>query len=158
MIRLSRLTDYGIVLLSRMALQPDRVVSNARDLAEESHVPRPTVSKILKRLVREGLLESHRGVQGGYSLARPADEITGVDIIRALEGPITLTECNIEEPAPGECCTLEALCPTKVSWQRINDAVVGALQRITLAEMAQPFGMPLFAALGDRNQETGENP
>jgi Rrf2 family protein len=90
-------------------------------------------SKILKGLAHAGLLVSHRGVKGGYGLARPAHQISVADVIVALEGPIALTACI--EHAPGEC-DIEALCPARANWQRINRAIREALEGITLMEMA----------------------
>src|SRR5215831_15995615 len=94
MIRITRLTDYGIVLLTHFARHPERLTRNAPELAAAAHLPLPTVSKILKILAREGLLVPHRGAKGGFSLAKPATDITVAEIISALEGPIALTECS----------------------------------------------------------------
>jgi FeS assembly SUF system regulator len=134
MIRITKQTDYGIVLLTYLAAQPERHV-NAPELAAETQLPVPMVSKILKLLVREGLLISHRGVKGGYSLGRLPEEITMAEIITALEGPIAITEC-IEVSSD---CSHERLCPVRSNWQRINDAVRGALEQVTLAEMTTPL-------------------
>ncbi|HET9225839.1 MAG TPA: SUF system Fe-S cluster assembly regulator [Thermoanaerobaculia bacterium] len=130
MIRITKQTDYGIVLLTHLASQPERHL-NAPELAAETQLPVPMVSKILKILVREGILMSHRGVKGGYSLARLAQEITMAEIIAALEGPIAITEC-IDVSSD---CSHERLCPVRSNWHRINAAVRGALEGITLAEM-----------------------
>lgn len=131
MIRMTKSADYGIVLMTRMAGHPDRIF-NAVELASGAQLPHPTVCKILKLLARSGLLESHRGAKGGYSLARDPGEISVVEIITALDGPIGITECI--DNTPGECGQ-ESVCPVKGNWQRINDAVREALQSITLAEM-----------------------
>jgi len=135
MIRLSKLADYGIVLLSYF-VRTDETVYTARELADESRLPLPTVSKIMKALCRGGLLVSHRGVNGGYSLAKPANQISVVDIIAAIEGPIAMTECSIT--APG-LCEFEAACPVRSNWQRINTVVVRALSGLTLTDMKQPL-------------------
>ena len=137
MIRITKQTDYGIVLLTHLAAQPERHL-NAPELATETQLPLPMVSKILKLLVREGLLVSHRGVKGGYSLGLLPEEITMAEIISALEGPIAITEC-IEVSSD---CSHEQLCPVRSNWQRINDAVRGALERVTLAEMTNPLAPP----------------
>ena len=101
-------------------------------------------SKILKALARAGLLTSHRGAKGGYGLARPAEAISVADVISALDGPIALTACI--EDGPGGC-EIEALCPARTNWHRINDAIRDALDEISMAEMAQTiplaFGPPL---------------
>lgn len=136
MIRMTKLTDYGIVLLTHIARHPERLTRNAPDLAVAARLPLPTVSKILKILAREGLLVPHRGAKGGFSLARSPEEITVLDVIGALEGPIALTECSAHGT---ERCGIETLCPVSTNWQRINRAVLGALRGITLAEMAAPM-------------------
>ncbi|HRC88107.1 MAG TPA: SUF system Fe-S cluster assembly regulator [Thermoanaerobaculia bacterium] len=146
MIRITRLTDYGIVLLSQMAMEPERRF-NAPDLAAETRLPQPMVSKILKMLARSGLLLSHRGVHGGYSLARPAEQIDMAQIITALEGPIAVTECN--EDLPGSCLQ-EASCPVRGNWLRINRAIRDALAEITLAEMSRPASLRLVSLGGRR--------
>ncbi len=133
MIRLSKLADYGIVIMTNLARQPGRQ-HNAPEVAAQSHIPLPMVSKILKSLARAGLLQSHRGVKGGYGLARPAAAISVADVISALDGPIALTACI--EDGPGGC-EIEALCPARANWQRINDAIRTALDGISMAEMAQ---------------------
>ena len=136
MIRITRLTDYGIVLLSRFAGEDTGAVLSARELARESGIPLPTVSKILKTLTRESLLVSHRGTQGGYSLSRPPSDISIADVIAALEGPIALTECAGE--ADG-LCEIELTCPVRSNWQRITGAIRDALAAIPLEEMTMAF-------------------
>jgi FeS assembly SUF system regulator len=144
MIRLSKLADYGIVLMTYFAggrLRPgpkggSDVIYTSRELADESRLPLPTVSKIMKALCRSGLLMSHRGAGGGYSLAREPDVISVVDIIAAIEGPIAMTECSIT--APG-LCEFESACPVRSNWQRINNVVVQALAGLSLTDMKQPL-------------------
>lgn len=131
MIRITKQTDYGIVLLTHLAGQPERLY-NAPDLAAETHLPLPMVSKILKLLAREGLLTSHRGVKGGYALTRLPEEISMADVIRILEGPIAITECVDD----GGDCAHQSICPVRGHWQKINEAVRGALDGLSLAEMA----------------------
>ena len=145
MLRMTRLTDYGIVLLTHFARHPQRLTRNAPELAAAAHLPQPTVSKILKILAREGLLVPHRGAKGGFSLARPPEDITVADVITALEGPIALTECSTHGT---DRCGIESLCPVTTNWRRINRAVLDALRGINLAEMASPLPtfLPLFAA------------
>lgn len=135
MLRITKTTDYGIILLTHLAAQPDRVF-NAAELAAEAQIPPPMTSKILKILSREGLLASHRGAKGGYALTRRPSAITVAEVIGALEGPIALTECIAQ--GPGEC-DQEPICPTRTNWHRINAAVNRALEHITLEEMCRPL-------------------
>jgi FeS assembly SUF system regulator len=135
MLRVTKLADYGIVILTRLARQGDKTC-NARDLAGEVRLPLPVVSKILKLLAKHGLLASHRGIKGGYGLARKPEEISLAEVIRALEGPIAVTECT--DKIHGDC-GLEAGCPVRSNWHRINLAIYQALETITLAEMTRPL-------------------
>lgn len=135
MIRLSKQTDYGIILLTRFAQDPQGLTYSARELAEETRLPFPMVSKILKVLAREGLLDSHRGPRGGYSLTRRPDLISVADVISAMEGPIAITECV---DAPGDC-RQEPICPVRSNWRRINVLVHQALESISLSDMTRPL-------------------
>jgi FeS assembly SUF system regulator len=148
---MTKQADYGIVLMTRMARQPERLV-NASELAAEVQLPLPTVSKILKLLGRADLLESHRGAKGGYCLALEAESITVADIISALDGPIAITECI--DDTPGEC-TQESFCGVRANWQRINHAIRHALENITLSEMTHPIGTDLVSLGG--NSETAKS-
>jgi FeS assembly SUF system regulator len=148
MIRMTKLTDYASVLMTYFAKDSDRA-RNARDLSNETHLPLPTVSKVLKALARSGLLVSHRGLNGGYTLSREASEISLADILAAMEGPVALTQCN--EPH-GKQCPHESLCPVTDNWKRINLIVRQALSNITLAEMSSP--LPRFSFGGLRISQT----
>lgn len=136
MLRMTKLADYGFVLLIHMALMDRSQWHNARDLSNATRLPLPMVSKILKALARGGLLTSTRGTKGGYRLARDPAEINAAEVITALDGPISITECL---DAGDSSCNVEMLCPVKVSWQRVNHAIQDALEEITLAEMISPL-------------------
>lgn len=134
MIRITREADYGILLMTGLA-QAHGQPRSAAALAGLRHLPLPMASKILKALARAGLLSSQRGAQGGYSLARPAAEISAADIIGALEGPIAITEC-IADAHDG--CVRQDFCEVSSHWPRINHAIYTALQSISLEEMSRP--------------------
>jgi FeS assembly SUF system regulator len=135
MIRLGKLTDYGLVLMSYVAKSDNHSLHTARSLASRSNLPLPTVSKLLKVLLQSGFLTSHRGMKGGYSLAREARDISVAEIIAALEGPIGLTECTTD--ATG-MCDLEPSCPIKSNQQMISQVVRGALEKLSLADLIHP--------------------
>lgn len=130
MLRITKITDYGFILLAHMANQDRDLLHNAKDLSAAIGIPLPTVSKVLKILTQGGILQSHQGSKGGYSLSRPATEITAATIIEAVEGPVAITDCSSVDGC-------ERNCPVSPSWQQINGAVIGALQGLTLADMAQ---------------------
>lgn len=137
MFRLNRLTDYAIVILSQMS-HDIGVVNSAGSLAATTQVPVPTVSKILKLLSAAGVVTSHRGVAGGYSLDRPAAGVSVAEIIQSLEGPIALTAC-VDGATDG--CEAENHCPISGNWNRVNDAIRTALAGVSLADMTDPREM-----------------
>lgn len=143
MIRIGRLTDYGIVLMSHVAANPV-VDHSAAEIATAARLPLPTVSKLLRLLAKEGLLTSHRGAKGGYALARPAAQISVAGIIGAIEGPVALTLCTTGEHT-GDC-ELEGCCPVRGHWQKINRAVRDALEDVTLADIVAPPRFPTTEA------------
>jgi FeS assembly SUF system regulator len=136
MIRLGKLTDYGLVLMTYMARSGDRSLHTARDLAAESKLPLPTVSKVLKELLGSGLLISHRGIKGGYSLAREARDISLAEVIAAVEGPIAVTECSTDISG---LCELERCCPIKSNQRVISQVVRGALEKVMLSDLIHPL-------------------
>ena len=131
MFRLSKITDYGIVLLARLARDTEATTHNARELAAEVDLPAPVVSKILKLLAREGVLESRRGAKGGYALVRQPEDVSVAEMIRVLEGPVALTQCSV---APSSC-EHETNCAVREPWQIISGVVEEALSTITLADL-----------------------
>ena len=131
MLRISKLTDYGTLILACLAGQPERVWT-ASEVAECIKVGLPTVSKLLKKLQRGGLVSSTRGSHGGYQLARPATGITAAHILDALEGPFAITECSGQHSA----CGYQSNCQVGHAWQRVNAAIRRALSDITLAQLS----------------------
>ncbi len=135
MFRISKETDYGVLLLTLLASMPDSVSISAREFSERSGIPFPMVSKILKLLVRGGILSSQRGPKGGYAVRKRADQISVADVVAALEGPLSIMEC-IEHPGD---CRQEPTCGVRGNWAIINTVVQEALARVSLLAMARPF-------------------
>jgi FeS assembly SUF system regulator len=133
MLRISKMTDYGI--LAMVELARDGGVLSAQRLSERIHIETPTVSKVLKMLTHSGLVASSRGASGGYRVAKDADKINVAEIIAAIEGPIAMTECSVEQGL----CSVEHSCTMRSNWQRISVAVAGALQKVSLSEMSMPI-------------------
>jgi FeS assembly SUF system regulator len=138
MLRISKLTDYAIMVMAELSAAAGQVVS-AQTLAERCSLELPTVSKLLKLLSREGLVRSFRGASGGYRIERAAEDISVAEIITAIEGPIAMTECSID---PG-LCQQEDSCNLRSNWQRISTAVAEAMEQVSLAEMARPAREPV---------------
>ena len=134
MFRVSRLTDYATVVMTCIAAHPGEDVLSTAEIAEQAHLELPTVSKLLKSLGHAGLVESFRGVNGGYRLARPPQQISLAEIVEAIEGPLGMTECTLSE---GQC-EREAQCGVRGSWQHINHVLDNALRTMSLADMLRP--------------------
>jgi len=130
MLRMSKLTDYGTMVLAQLAAS-EHGWTTAGQVAGATHLAQTTVSKLLKSLVHAGLVTSTRGVQGGYALARPAAAISAAEILDALEGPVAITECS---SATGGC-ELESYCLVGSAWQRINHSIRRALEGVSLADL-----------------------
>ncbi len=133
MLRISKMTDYAIMVMVELHASRGLVLS-AQALSERSNLELPTVSKVLKLLVKDGLVKSYRGPSGGYSMVKDAHEISVAKIIAAIEGPIAMTECSAEEGL----CAQEAICSLRGNWQRISVAIAQAMENVSLAEMSEP--------------------
>lgn len=133
MLRISKMTDYAIVVLSLMARDGERTFA-ATEVAERTGISAPTVCKILKSLTRAGIVSSLRGVKGGYRLAQPPERTSVASVIDALEGPIAITECGVAQ----DSCQQAQSCHIRGNWNVINRAVRTALESVTLIEMVKP--------------------
>ena len=130
MLRISKLTDYGTVLLAHLAAH-ETAVCSAADVANATGIALPTVSKLLKSLARAELVTSTRGANGGYQLARSPSDISAADVIDALEGPVSITECSSGD----SLCEHEDVCSVGGAWQRINVAIRRALDDVSLNDL-----------------------
>ncbi|RLA18940.1 MAG: SUF system Fe-S cluster assembly regulator [Gammaproteobacteria bacterium] len=137
MMRLGKLTDYATVILSFMAKSQSRMHA-ALEISTATGIALPTVSKILKSLVRAHLLSSVRGAKGGYVLVQAPEKITVASVITALEGPISLTECSSTDHS----CDQVSACQIGNNWRLVNQTVQQALESVTLADMMLPVSIP----------------
>ncbi len=142
MLRLGRLTDYAVTLLSHMGREGDGALWAASELTEKSGLPMPTVAKVLKLLAKGDLILAQRGATGGYKLARRASDISIAEIIEVMDGPIAITDCS--HGSAHENCKIHRLCPMSSGWNKVNTAVRASLNNVTLNEM---FALPFL--LGD---------
>jgi len=131
MLRLSKLADYGCQVMAYMA--KDEAVHSASEVATSLGMAASTVSKILKMLARRNLVVSVLGAKGGYVLARLPVDVSIAEIIGAMDGPISITECS-----SNSACVRESLCSTRGNWQGINRIIQDALEKVSLAEMVKP--------------------
>jgi FeS assembly SUF system regulator len=148
MIILSKLADYGVIVAAHMASHPQRLMT-AGTLAQETRLPRATVSKVLKTLAHAGVVAGSRGASGGYRLARAAAAISVAEVVAAIDGAIGIAQCSIHANA----CERAEFCPTRPHWRRINDVIGTALAAVSVAEMAvmpRAFGAEPAARTAER--------
>ncbi len=134
MLRLSKLTDYAVVIMAYLSQHPGLAI-NAKSIAEHTGISLPTTSKLLKHLSHEGLLLANRGIKGGYQLAYPATAISLGTVIQSLEGQIVLTECSHNTRG----CGLEKQCTIRDNWRRISACIQATFMQISLADLIQPL-------------------
>ena len=133
MLRLTKKADYGLMALKYLAEHTEEGAQSAKDIAEAYHIPPPLLAKILQTLARSGLLQSHAGTNGGYSLARRAEEISAFEAIRAIDGPLFITSCITIHGA----CDLAGHCTIKEPLRKVNDAIKEMLSGIRIADLAE---------------------
>jgi FeS assembly SUF system regulator len=135
MFRLSKMTDYGVVVLGQLAGHPGCLLS-APEIADATGLPGATVSQVLKTLAAAGVIASHRGARGGYALTRQPKDITVRELVVAFEGPLAVTAC-VEGAT--ENCAVESLCLLAGGWEQVNAAIRAALDSVTLADLLRPI-------------------
>lgn len=130
MLRISKLTDYAIIILADLAVQPKHC-STAKAIAERTELGLATVKKILRQLMQSSLLTSVQGINGGYAFTRPAQYLTVAEIIKAMEGDIAITECSTKN----HDCSKITNCNVSKNWQHINKIIFKALESVSINEM-----------------------
>ena len=141
MLKISRVTDYGLLAAVYLARHQGEVVA-AREIAEFYHLPLPMITKVLKTLHQGGLVHSHRGAGGGYSFDGDAETVTLGSLIDMLEGPWDLTECETFDDHGEATCSIRVACPSRRFMFGINRAVKGAFEQVTLGDLVRG-GMPV---------------
>ncbi|HUF46685.1 MAG TPA: Rrf2 family transcriptional regulator [Vicinamibacterales bacterium] len=142
MLRLSKKTDYALLAMRYLASSQERVAVSAREVSEAHDIPAELLAKVLQRLVRARLLESHQGIRGGYGLARPAESISIAEVIEAIDGPLAVTACSEADHS----CDQYVRCNIRDPLWRIKDRIVGVLSATSVAELsegAEPMAMPM---------------
>ena len=133
--RLTHLADYAVVMMTAAARRDAHARLSAAELSTETGVPLPTAQKLKGKLAAAGLLTSVRGFGGGFTLARGITEISLADIVEAVEGPIAMTQCSGSDEASD--CALDAHCRVKPHMGMVGEKVRGALNAVTLQELAR---------------------
>ena len=140
MLRLSKKTDYALIALKDLAAGPTGASSSAREIAARYDIPVELMAKVLQRLAKSGVLASHQGTRGGYHLARPATQISVVDVVQAVDGPVTVTACSDAD----ESCDQYSKCNVRDPLWRLKDRIVRYLAAFTIQELASDDAPELF--------------
>jgi Rrf2 family protein len=138
MLRLSKKADYALLAMRHLAARADREAVSARELAESYDIPPELLAKVLQKLVRARLLESHQGIRGGYGLARPAAGVSVAEVIQAIDGPLTVTACSEVDHS----CDQYSKCGIRDPLWRIKDRIVSALAATSVAELVADLSPP----------------
>lgn len=136
MLKISKLTDYGLLASVYLAQHPGEVAA-AREIAEFYHLPLPVITKVLKALHTSGVIRSHRGVGGGYSFDGDAEGVTLGQLVEVFEGPWDLTECETYDHEGVATCAIRVACPSRRFMFGINRAVKGAFEQVTLGDLVR---------------------
>jgi Rrf2 family protein len=139
MLKLTKKADYGLIALRHLSAKDSSggwASASAKDIAESYRIPLPLLSKVLQKLVHNGLLVSEQGVNGGYRLARAPQEITTLEVIRTIDGPIILTQCFTEHEGSHECDQSE-LCPVRAPLRKVHEGILRLLEGITIADLSR---------------------
>lgn len=151
--KLSKMSDYAVVMMTLMGAHP-KDNHTATTVAETSGLTVPTVRKLMKMLSKAGLLNSTRGVNGGYTFAKNPQDINVTEIIEAVDGPIAMTTCLDHTQT---ICAMDGFCPTKSRWHVINDAVRTALTGVTLGQFIEPSNPLIKVKFDNNHQDTGHH-
>ncbi len=132
MLKLTKKADYALIALKHLVVQGPES-SSAKEIAEMYGIPQPLLSKILQKLVKSGFLQSEHGTNGGYRLARDPQEITALEVIRTIDGPIFLTACFTEH---GYCVHTDR-CIVRDPLQKVHEGILRLLASITISDMSK---------------------
>lgn len=133
MLKLTKKADYGLMAMKHLAEHAQDGACSAKDVAESYGIPPEVLAKILQRLAKAGLLHSQHGINGGYTLARAASEISAYEVIRAIDGPLFITSCITVR---GECDQTDR-CTIREPLRKVNQSIEDVLKKIKIADMTE---------------------
>jgi Rrf2 family protein len=144
-LKLTKRSDYGLIALRHLALTGNATAVTAKEISDKYKIPQPLLAKVLQNLTRVGFLAAEQGARGGYRLARPAHQITTLDVLRAIDGPVILTSCSTH----GGACDQDAFCTVKAPLGVVHEEILKLLASITVADLStdQPQMPPRLYAL-----------
>jgi Rrf2 family protein len=130
MLKLTKKADYGLIALRHLAT--GHPIASAKDIADTYRIPLPLLSKVLQQLVKNGLLVSEQGTRGGYRLGRDPHEITALEVIRTIDGPVILTHCFTEHAE----CDQSDLCTVREPLRKVHEGILKLLSDIKISDLS----------------------
>jgi Rrf2 family protein len=137
MLKLTKKADYGLIALKHLAVNGGKTSASAKEIADRYHIPLPLLAKILQKLAKNGFLRSEHGTNGGYRLARHPDEITTLEVVRSIDGPVILTSCFTDT---GEPCGQSVQCTVREPLRKVHEGILRLLDSISISDLCEDPG------------------
>jgi Rrf2 family protein len=131
MFRLSKKADYGLIAVKHLAMHRNRDACSATEIADEYGISTMLMAKVLQKLARERIVSAKHGATGGYWLSKEPSQISALDVISAIDGPLLITSCVTSH---GNCGASDR-CTVREPLRRVNDSILGVLGNVTISQM-----------------------
>jgi Rrf2 family protein len=132
MLKLTKKSDYGLIALRHLAVDPTKQTATAKEIADTYHIPLPLLAKVLQKLTKDGFLRSEQGAAGGYRLSRAAQAISTLEVIRSIDGPVFLASCFHGE----NDCDQQSTCTVKEPLRKVHEGILALLSNISIMDLA----------------------
>ena len=143
MFKLSKKADYGLMAVKHLALHRDQHACSASEIAEEYGISTMLLAKVLQKLARQHIVTAKHGASGGYQLAKDPDQISALDVISAIDGPVLITSCVTSH---GNCGASEK-CSIREPLRRVNESILSVLGNVTISQMSEDSHEPVLVEL-----------
>jgi len=144
MFKLSKKADYGLIAMKHLANHRQQHACSANEIAEEYGISTTLMAKVLQKLARQGLVGAKHGSSGGYQLAKEPGQISALDVITAIDGPVLITSCVTNH---GNCDATDK-CSVREPLRRVNESILHVLNAVTISQMSEDPHEPALVALG----------
>jgi len=143
MFKLSKKADYGLIAVKHLAMNRDQHACSANEISEEYGISTTLMAKVLQKLARQGLVVAKHGSSGGYLLAKEPGQISALDVICAIDGPVLITSCVTSH---GNCDATDR-CSVREPLRRVNESILHVLSAVTISQMSEEHQEPVLVAL-----------
>ncbi|OLD61070.1 MAG: SUF system Fe-S cluster assembly regulator [Acidobacteria bacterium 13_1_40CM_2_60_7] len=143
MFKLSKKADYGLIAVKHLATHRNALAYSAAEIADQYGISGTLMAKVLQKLAREGVLQARHGAAGGYQLARDPGQISALDVISAIDGPVLITSCVTNHGN----CDATSRCSVREPLRRVNESILQLLSSVTISQMSEDPQEPTLVAL-----------